>query len=258
MPDSEHPPSVSIKFDPVGRVHYFLLPEVDFKPPLRAGEAVVVARGGRKAFGTVARSVPALVQRSAPPPPSNVVLRRASDEDITARLTLQHREREIRRIATLKIKECGLSMKLVRVEQQYDGSRLTFYFTAEERVDFRALVRELAAEFRCRIEMRQIGARDEAKLLGGYGTCGRPLCCTTWLKGFEPVSIKMAKRQHLSLNPSRLSGLCGRLKCCLRYELPNAAGEQFAGCAHEGSCSRSAGNGCGSGGCGSGACGGCG
>jgi cell fate regulator YaaT (PSP1 superfamily) len=148
-------------------------------------------------------------------------------------------------------------MKLVRVEQQYDGSRLTFYFTADERVDFRALVRELASEFRCRIEMRQIGARDEAKLLGGYGTCGRPLCCTTWLKRFEPVSIKMAKRQHLSLNPSRLSGLCGRLKCCLRYELPNAAGEQFAGCAHEGSCSRSsAGGGCG-GGCASGGCGTC-
>ena len=258
MSESEHPPFVSIKFDPVGRVHRFLLPEVGFKPPLQSGEGVVVTRDGRKAFGTVARSVPALARRGAPPPPSSVVLRRASEEDITARLTQQHREREMRRIATLKIRECGLSMKLVRVEQQYDGSRLTFYFTADERVDFRALVRELASEFRCRIEMRQIGARDEARLLGGYGTCGRPLCCTTWLKGFQPVSIKMAKRQHLSLNPSRLSGLCGRLKCCLRYELPNAAGEQFAGCAHEGSCSRSAGNGCGSGGCGSGACGGCG
>lgn len=258
MPESEHPPFVSIKFDPVGRVHRFLLPEVGFKPPLRSGEAVVVARDGRKAFGTVARSVPALAGRAASPPPSSVVLRRASEEDVAARLTQQHREQEIRRIATLKIKECGLSMKLVRVEQQYDGSRLTFFFTAEERVDFRALVRELASEFRCRIEMRQIGARDEARLLGGYGTCGRPLCCTTWLKGFEPVTIKMAKRQHLSLNPSRLSGLCGRLKCCLRYELPNAAGEQFAGCAHEGSCSRSAGGGCGTGGCGSGACGGCG
>ena len=138
-------------------------------------------------------------------------------------------------------------MKLVRVEQLFDSPRLVFYFTAEGRVDFRELVRELALAFRCRIEMRQVGARDEAKLFGGYGTCGRPLCCTTWLPGFAPVSIKMAKRQNLSLNPSRLSGLCGRLKCCLRYELPNAAGEQFAGCAHEGSCSRS-GGGCGSGG----------
>ena len=258
MPESERPPSVSIKFDPVGRAHRFLLPEVGFNPPLRSGESVVVARNGRQAYGTVARSAPALAERGAPPPPSSVVLRRASEADVTARREQQHREREVRRIATLKIKECGLPMKLVRVEQQYDGTRLTFYFTADERVDFRSLVRELASEFRCRIEMRQIGARDEARLLGGYGTCGRPLCCTTWLKGFVPVSIKMAKRQNLSLNPSRLSGLCGRLKCCLRYELPNAAGEQFAGCAHEGSCSRSAGGGCGSGGCSSGACGGCG
>ena len=114
-------------------------------------------------------------------------------------------------------------MKLIRAEQQLDR--------ADGRVDFR----DLATEFHRRIEMRQIGARDEAKLLGGYGSCGRPLCCTTWLRGFEPISIKMAKRQNLSLSPSRLSGLCGRLKCCLRYELPNAAGEQFAGCAHEGS-----------------------
>ena len=105
--------------------------------------------------------------------------------------------------------------------------------------------------------MRQIGAPDKAKLLGGYGSCGRPLCCTTWLRGFEPISIKMAKRQNLSLSPSRLSGLCGRLKCCLRYELPNAAGERFASCAHEGSCSRTGSCGAGScGDCGSGGCGG--
>ena len=113
-------------------------------------------------------------------------------------------------------------MKLTRVELLFDGSRMIFYFTAEGRVDFRELVRELASEFHTRIEMRQIGARDEAKMLGGYGSCGRPLCCTTFLNAFEPVSIKMAKQQDLSLNPSRLSGLCGRLKCCLRYELPNA------------------------------------
>lgn len=257
MPESEHPPFVSIKFDPVGRVHRFLLPEVGFRPPLRAGEGVVVSRAGRKALGAVVRSVPALARRGAVPTSSNMVLRRASPEDTAARRAQQDREREMRRLAALKIRESGLPMKLVRVEQQYDGSRLTIYFTAAERIDFRALVRELAAEFHCRIEMRQIGPRDEARLLGGYGTCGRPLCCTTWLRGFEPVSIRMAKEQHLSLNPSRLSGLCGRLKCCLRYELPNAAGEQFAGCAHEGSCSRSAGKGCGSGGCGSGACGGC-
>ena len=111
-----------------------------------------------------------------------------------------------------------------------------FYFTADGRVDFRELVRELAAEFRTRIEMRQIGVRDEAKMLGGYGTCGRPLCCTTFLQSFEPVSIKMAKQQDLSLNPSKLSGLCGRLKCCLRYELPNAKGVVHGGCGSEGGC----------------------
>ena len=122
-------------------------------------------------------------------------------------------------------------MKLTRVEHVFDGSRLIFYYTSESRVDFRELVRDLAAHFRMRIEMRQIGVRDEAKMLGGYGSCGRPLCCTTWLKTFEPVSIKMAKQQHLSLNPSKLSGQCGRLKCCLRYELPNGEGVKHAGCA---------------------------
>src|SRR5205807_1185599 len=121
--------------------------------------------------------------------------------------------------ALLKFRERGLGMKLARVEQAFDGSKLIFYFTADGRVDFRELVRELAAEFSTRIEMRQIGVRDEAKMMGGYGTCGRPLCCTTFLTTFEPVSIKMAKQQDLSLNPSKLSGLC-RCRCasprCLR------------------------------------------
>jgi cell fate regulator YaaT (PSP1 superfamily) len=151
-------------------------------------------------------------------------------------------------------------MKLSRVEQVFDGSKLIFYFTAEARVDFRELVRELASEFRTRIEMRQIGVRDEAKLMGGYGTCGRPLCCTTFLNTFEPVSIKMAKQQDLSLNPSKLSGLCGRLKCCLRYELPNAKGQVHGGCGSEGGCDNPSGcgaGGCGADGCGSGGCGTC-
>ena len=242
----------SVKFDTVGRVHRFLLPEVPFRPALQPGDDVVVSHGSRPAYGTVTRSVPQLADRVTVRA-TDRVLRRASKRDVTGRLKQQHREREARRVCVMKIKERALAMKLVRVEQQYDGSRLVFSFTAESRVDFRDLVRELASEFRCHIEMRQIGARDEARLLGGYGTCGRPLCCTTWLKGFEPISIKMAKKQHLSLNPSRLSGLCGRLKCCLRYELPNAAGEQFAGCANESSCSRSSS----AGGCGSGSCGTC-
>ena len=255
---------VSVKFDPVGRVRRFLLEGVEFEPPLRPGDEVVVARGEQRAYATVAPTVPQTAGRVAPSAKSaDRVIRRATPRDAAARAEHRRRERDAYRICALKISERRLPMKLVRAEQQLDRPHLAFFFTAEGRVDFRDLVRELAAEFRCRIEMRQIGARDEAKLLGGYGSCGRPLCCTTWLRGFEPISIKMAKRQNLSLSPSRLSGLCGRLKCCLRYELPNAAGEQFAGCAHEGSCSRTGacggggrGGGCGSGG--SGGCGGCG
>jgi cell fate regulator YaaT (PSP1 superfamily) len=156
------------------------------------------------------------------------VLRLATDEDLAIRRRQQGREREAFRVALLKIRERALPMKLTRVEQLYDGSRLVFYFTADGRVDFRELVRELAAEFRSRIEMRQIGVRDEARMLGGYGSCGRPLCCSTWLQSFEPVSIKMAKQQDLSLNPAKLSGLCGRLKCCLRYELADGKGPRKA------------------------------
>jgi cell fate regulator YaaT (PSP1 superfamily) len=183
------------------------------------------------------------------------VVRVATADDIVARLKQEHREREALRLATLKVREHGLAMKLTRVEQAFDGSRLVFYFTAEGRVDFRELVRDLAGEFRTRIEMRQIGVRDEAKMIGGYGTCGRPLCCTTFLTTFEPVSIKMAKQQDLSLNPSKLSGLCGRLKCCLRYELPNAKGVVHGGCGSEGGCDKP--SGCGTGGCSNGTCASC-
>ena len=140
-------------------------------------------------------------------------------DDVLARARRHHREQEAHRVALLKIRERALQMKLTRVEQAPDLSRLVFYFTAEGRVDFRELVKELAAEFRTRIEMRQIGVRDEARMLSGYGSCGRQLCCSAWLTSFEPVSIKMAKLQDLTLNPAKLSGLCGRLKCCLRYEL---------------------------------------
>jgi cell fate regulator YaaT (PSP1 superfamily) len=216
-----------------------------------------VSSEGGHAIGTVVHSVPQLdAKRRAALDGSARVVRAATREDIVARMKHEHREREAFRIGALKIREHGLPMKLARVEQLFDGSRLLFYFTAETRVDFRELVRELAAEFRTRIEMRQIGVRDEAKIIGGYGTCGRPLCCTTFLTSFEPVSIKMAKQQELSLNPSKLSGLCGRLKCCLRYELPNAKGVVHGGCGSEGGCDNP--TGCGSGGCASGECGSCG
>jgi cell fate regulator YaaT (PSP1 superfamily) len=184
---------------------------------------------------------------------ANVVVRRATQDDVVQRLRQQQREQEAMRVAQLKIRERALGMKLTKVEHQFDGSRLVFYYTSETRVDFRELVRDLAGHFRMRIEMRQIGVRDEARMLGGYGSCGRPLCCTTWLRSFEPVSIKMAKQQQLSLNPSKLSGQCGRLKCCLRYELPNGEGVKHAGCADHGGCSNPTGCGnCGAeGGCGS-------
>jgi len=190
--------------------------------PLRAGVPLVVETDAGVSFGCVAGPVVGAADETAGSGRQDAprVLRVATEEDVAVRRRQLAREREAYRIALLKIRERSLAMKLTRVEQLYDGSRLIFYFTAEGRVDFRELVRELAAEFRSRIEMRQIGVRDEARMLGGYGSCGRTLCCTAWLQSFEPVSIKMAKQQELSLNPSKLSGLCGRLKCCLRYELP--------------------------------------
>jgi cell fate regulator YaaT (PSP1 superfamily) len=182
------------------------------------------------------------------------VLRRASSQDQALRARHDQREREAFRLCVMKIRERGLAMKLARVEQLFDGSRLVFFFTSEERVDFRELVRELASDFKTRIELRQIGVRDEARLLSGYGTCGRPLCCSTWLRSFEPVSIKMAKQQDLALNPSRLSGLCGRLKCCLRYELNHGAPPVARDEAYPGSSGEFPPPAGGCGGCGSGCC----
>ena len=273
-------PFVSVKFAPVGRTYTFLLPDLAFDThpppsgaeaepaaapraapqPLKSGDAVVVTTPEGPAVGTVTRAVAALASRKKPEDESSqTVMRRATREDVLLRLKHEQREREAHRICLMKIRERGLPMKLTRVEQLFDGSRMIFYYTAEGRVDFRELVRDLAAHFRIRIEMRQIGVRDEARMLGGYGSCGRPLCCTTWLQTFEPISIKMAKQQNLSLNPSKLSGMCGRLKCCLRYELPNGKGVVHGGCADEGGCGSCSnptgpgGHGCGS--CGSGGCG---
>jgi cell fate regulator YaaT (PSP1 superfamily) len=246
---------VSVKLSPVGRAHAYVFDDRAARPAPRAGDHVVVNAENGPALGTVTRSIEAIDARRRPAPDSpQRVVRIATHDDVVARLKHEQREREAHRVALLKIQERGLGMKLARVEQVFDGSRLVFYFTAEGRVDFRELVRELAAEFHTRIEMRQIGVRDEAKMLGGYGTCGRPLCCTTFLTSFEPVSIKMAKQQDLSLNPSKLSGLCGRLKCCLRYELPNAKGVVHGGCGSEGGCDNPSGCGAGGGSCGSCSC----
>jgi cell fate regulator YaaT (PSP1 superfamily) len=209
---------VLVKLCSAARPCACVVPRGGVPVPLRAGTPLVVETDSGLSFGRVAGFPP--IDGSPLPETAARVLRVATEDDVAVRRRQHLREREAFRVALLKIRERGLAMKLTRVEQFYDGSRLVFYFTAEGRVDFRELVRELAAEFRSRIEMRQIGVRDEARMLGGYGSCGRPLCCSTWLQSFEPVSIKMAKQQDLSLNPSKLSGLCGRLKCCLRYELP--------------------------------------
>ncbi len=259
-------PFVSLRFTPAGRTYSFLLPDLALDTPApdgipavppRHGDQLVVETPDGPALGTVTRTASAHAERRRPAEDSqNVVVRRATREDVVQRLKQQQREQDAHRVAQLKIRERGLAMKLTRVEQLFDGSRIVFYYTSDSRVDFRELVRDLAAHFKTRIEMRQIGVRDEAKMLGGYGSCGRPLCCTTWLRSFEPISIKMAKQQDLSLNPSKLSGQCGRLKCCLRYELPNGNGVKHGGCADHGTCSNPTGPGCGS--CGSGGCGTCG
>ena len=246
---SDRGPYVSVRLGPVSRTQTFLLDNIAHQP--RPGDAIVIRTEQGTTLATVVPTVTAVAPRRALPS-KNVFVRHATDDDRAARLRQQRREEEARRSALVLIRQLKLDMKLSRVEQMFDGGRLIFYFTAEGRVDFRELVRLLAAEFRTRIEMRQIGVRDEARMIGGYGSCGRPLCCTSWLQTFEPVSIRMAKQQDLALNPSKLSGLCGRLKCCLRYELPNAKGELRGGCGDEGTCNNP--SGCGTGGCGSGTC----
>jgi cell fate regulator YaaT (PSP1 superfamily) len=252
-PASGHP-VVSVRFGVAGRVQQFLL-DGDVESPLVAGDAVIVRTDQGPMLGHV-EAVPREVIARRPVAATPTPLRRAGASHVVERLQREQREAEARRFAIDRIRAHQLPMKLSRVEQLVDGSKLIFYFTSETRVDFRELVRELASRFSSRIELRQIGLRDEARLLGGYGSCGRPLCCTTWLNSFEPISIRMAKQQDLTLNPSKLSGLCGRLKCCLRYELPNAKGVLRGGCGDEGGCKNPTGCGTG-GGCGSGGCGSC-
>lgn len=147
------------------------------------------------------------------------VIRQANQEDISRLKELRAMERSASDVCREKVQTHGLPMKVVDVEYQFDGNKITFFFTSEQRVDFRQLVKDLAATFKTRIELRQIGARDEAKRFPGYGVCGKGTCCTRWLTEFEPVSLRMAKEQNLPLTPSKLTGVCGRLMCCLSYEL---------------------------------------
>lgn len=154
----------------------------------------------------------------AAPAPELRVLRRAHPEEVDRAVALRADEPRVRRVAREKVIQYGLKMKVSEAEWQFDRNKLTIYFTAERRVDFRELVRDLARTFRTRIELKQIGVRDEAALLGGVGRCGRELCCSTWLRELKPVSLQLAKDQRLSLNPAQISGCCGRLMCCLTYE----------------------------------------
>ncbi len=155
---------------------------------------------------------------AAPPTPERKILRRATPDDARVAAQLADTEEDVRRRVMERVQKHALPMKVSDAEWQWDRHKLTVYFTAEQRVDFRALVRDLASAFRTRIELRQIGARDEAKRLDGVGRCGRQYCCSSWLPELRPVSLSLAKDQHLSLNPSQISGGCGRLLCCLRYE----------------------------------------
>jgi cell fate regulator YaaT (PSP1 superfamily) len=207
------PSVVGVRFKRAGKVYYFDPAEFD----LSKGDNVVVETARGLEYGMVVSS-PKDIAEEHVVAPLKAVVRKATPEDDRQVEELQRMEAEAFTIAVERIAAHGLEMKLVDVEYTFDMSKVIFYFTADGRVDFRELVKDLASIFRTRIELRQIGVRDEAKMLGGLGTCGRVLCCSTFLGDFAPVSIKMAKEQNLSLNPSKISGLCGRLMCCLRYE----------------------------------------
>jgi cell fate regulator YaaT (PSP1 superfamily) len=204
---------VGIRFKDSGKTYHFDPQQV----PLDLGDWAIVETVRGPELGRVAALASEITQEQVIGE-LKPVLRRATDDDLQSLLHLQQYEPEALQICAEKIAEHQLPMELIKAEYNFDGSRLTFFFTADKRVDFRALVRDLARTFRTRIELRQVGPRDEAKLLGGIGPCGRLLCCSTFLPDFARVSIKMAKDQDLPLNPSKISGVCGRLLCCLSYE----------------------------------------
>ncbi len=207
---------VGIRFRPAGRIYYFDPQGQTFTTGLYV--IVETARGIEAGRVVIATKKIAESDLSDPLKP---VLRLANEDELRLMLSFKSKEKEALVKCAERVTQHKLPMKLVEAEYTYDGSRLTFYFTADERVDFRALVRDLAAVFRTRIELRQIGARDQAKLQGGLGPCGKTLCCSSWIADFGVISIKMAKEQGLPLNPSKISGVCGRLLCCLSYENDN-------------------------------------
>lgn len=204
---------IGVRFKPTGKVYYF--DPSGFE--VSRGEHVIVQTSGGLEYGEVVHGVKE-VEDSVVTKPLKGVVKIATEEDTKKYNELKSKEKDAFKICAEKIENHGLDMKLVEAEYTFDGSKILFYFTADGRVDFRELVKDLASVFRTRIELRQIGVRDESKTLGSIGVCGRSLCCSQFLGEFMPVSIKMAKEQGLSLNPAKISGACGRLMCCLKYE----------------------------------------
>ncbi|GAW91616.1 PSP1 domain-containing protein [Calderihabitans maritimus] len=204
---------VGVRFKKAGKIYYF--DPDNLTVPVGTKVIVETARGLE--YGEVVTE-PKLVPEEETVTPLKKIVRIATPQDEQKVEENKRQEKEAFKLCLRKIQEHGLPMKLIDVEYTFDVSKIIFYFTAEGRVDFRELVKDLASIFRTRIELRQIGVRDEAKMLGGLGVCGRVLCCASFLGEFDPVSIRMAKDQNLSLNPSKISGICGRLMCCLRFE----------------------------------------
>ncbi|WP_427337708.1 PSP1 domain-containing protein [Caloranaerobacter sp. DY30410] len=204
---------VGVRFKKAGKIYYFDPAELEIKK----NDYVIVETVRGVEFGQVVVG-PKEVSEEEIISPLKPVIRVATEEDIEKHYENKEKENIAFDICLKKIEEHGLEMKLIDVEYTFDNNKVIFYFTADGRVDFRELVRDLASVFRTRIELRQIGVRDEAKMIGGLGPCGRAMCCASFLGEFEPVSIKMAKEQNLSLNPTKISGICGRLMCCLKYE----------------------------------------
>ena len=202
-----------VRFKCAGKVYYFDPDGHD----VEIGNNVIVETARGMEYGTVSMGITEIKEEDVVSPLKKIV-RIATDEDEKKHEENEKKKKKALEICQEKIKKHNLEMKLIDVEYTFDNNKIIFYFIADGRVDFRELVKDLASVFKMRIELRQIGVRDEAKMLGGIGSCGRSLCCSSWLSDFEPVSIKMAKVQNLSLNPTKISGICGRLMCCLKYE----------------------------------------
>ena len=204
---------IGVRFRKAGKVYYFSPGDADIK----AGQHVIVETARGVEYGHVVLGSHEVDDKKVIQPLKPVIrMATAADEEIEKRN--KEKEKEAFKICLEKIKKHELDMKLIDTEYTFDNNKVLFYFTADGRIDFRDLVKDLASVFKTRIELRQIGVRDETKIVGGIGICGRPLCCASYLSEFIPVSIKMAKEQNLSLNPTKISGVCGRLMCCLKYE----------------------------------------